>query len=570
MPLINPWLTPFQRSYNAIKSTLIGRLQERNPEITNLSNNNIFIIILSLFAAIAEVLHYYIDNMARETFFITARKYSSLVAHSKMFDYHIKSANPSSVDLVLSLSTGVQLSGTITIPAGTVFTSRSGISFISTKSVYWRDTFGVKVPLIQWESEEDVEFGLITSEDIYLTLGELGSGRMYAEGTMVLNITNNSTTESWQLVDTFAYSKPTSRHFKVEVSSDQEPYIIFGDGVNGKKPEIGSTVTGSFKVTLGTSGNIPEGDLVTVPSSILTQNNSVICTNPERSTGGSDYEDFDMLKRRVPLSLKTLGAAITKEDYEDITRTIPGVDKVMVKNECGKYIDIYITPEGGGIASGVLLDKVKLELMKHKLLGTTFVVHPTTEAYIILAAEVTGRSSFKAIDIEDQVIGALMSAYSYNTSDISKPVRLSDIYAIIDNQSMVDYVTLTRFYLKPTPVKIGATVQNLNYDIGLTLINQPIDYYIRYDTSDTSFRLLNMTGAELGVVLLANGSWVHISIGGNSWTLKIFPPVSGTYSNGDIWKISLQPINSDQLPLDLTIPIFKTRAQISLTVNETA
>ena len=97
----NPWLTPYQRSYNDIKAKLISELRNRVPEITDFSEGNIFILIISIFAAIAEVIHYYIDNMARETFFPTARRYSSLYKHSKLVDYHIKSAIPASVDLTL-------------------------------------------------------------------------------------------------------------------------------------------------------------------------------------------------------------------------------------------------------------------------------------------------------------------------------------------------------------------------------------------------------------------------------------------------------------------------------------
>ena len=98
MPTNNPWLNPYQRSFNSIKDQLKASLQTRIPEITDFSEGNIFMIIVSIYAAIAEVLHYYIDNMARETFFVTARRYSSLYKHAKLVDYHIKSAIPASVD----------------------------------------------------------------------------------------------------------------------------------------------------------------------------------------------------------------------------------------------------------------------------------------------------------------------------------------------------------------------------------------------------------------------------------------------------------------------------------------
>ena len=82
----NPWLTPYQRSYDSIKSQLILKLKQNVPQLTDLSEGNIFILIISVLAAIAEVLHYYIDSNAQEMFFTTARRYSSLMKHAKLVD----------------------------------------------------------------------------------------------------------------------------------------------------------------------------------------------------------------------------------------------------------------------------------------------------------------------------------------------------------------------------------------------------------------------------------------------------------------------------------------------------
>ena len=90
MSTSNNWLNPYQRSFNNIKAKLISELRLQFPEITDYSEGNIFVIIISIFAAIAEVIHYYIDNMAREAFLPTARRYSSLYKHAYQVDYHIK------------------------------------------------------------------------------------------------------------------------------------------------------------------------------------------------------------------------------------------------------------------------------------------------------------------------------------------------------------------------------------------------------------------------------------------------------------------------------------------------
>ena len=58
MSTSNNWLNPYQRSFNNIKAKLISELRLQIPEITDYSEGNIFVIIISIFAAIAEVIHY--------------------------------------------------------------------------------------------------------------------------------------------------------------------------------------------------------------------------------------------------------------------------------------------------------------------------------------------------------------------------------------------------------------------------------------------------------------------------------------------------------------------------------
>ena len=104
--LKNPWLDVFSRSYQSIKSQLVQNMRTKLPEVTDYSEGNIFIILLSMWSSVAEVIHYYLDNMARETFFISARRYSSLVKHSKLVDYHIKAAIPASTDVLIQINNG--------------------------------------------------------------------------------------------------------------------------------------------------------------------------------------------------------------------------------------------------------------------------------------------------------------------------------------------------------------------------------------------------------------------------------------------------------------------------------
>ena len=589
MPTSNPWLTPYQRSFQDIKAKIISELRSRIPEMTDFSEGNIFVLIASIFSAIAEVIHYYIDNMAREAFLPTARRYSSLFKHAKLVDYHIKAAYPASVDLTLYRNSGKPITSDILISAGTVFTSNDGKQWLVSKDITWnKGDYSIKVPLVQKEKVGDpykINLGNITSTDAIIYLGDLPTDKSYVEGSMVLYIGG----ELWTLVDTFAYSSAMDKVYKVELDESIKPYIIFGDGRFGMKPDLNLKVEGQYYLTYGALGNIDSNSFSSVPSFLLDIESDILIQNIYAASGGTDYETFDMLKDHIPLSVKTLGVAITKEDYVAVTKMIPGVDKAYVDYVCGKFVNVYITPDGGGEASQALLDEVEYVLSHKKVITTQISVSSTHGCLIYINADIHGRKSFSKTDITDQVKKALVEAYSYSTSDINRVVRLSDIYALIDNQDMVDYLTIQNMYLLPYPYVISSsgsggkskvpalnisafsqTYYNQDTNNNLPQVDLTIEiaeggYYILpidYDDENQPKVPVREYGVNQSLVVTLNG--VHQV----DFSITIGEPSNGlTYNPGDKYALTLLPMQGDLTPVGFNIPIFRNDT-INLTVHE--
>lgn len=589
MSTSNPWLTPFQRSYNDIKAKLIQSLSERVPEITDMSEGNIFILTLSIFAGIAEVIHYYIDSMAREAFLPTCRRYSSLYKHAKLVDYHIKSAIPSSVDLTVYMQDGSPFPVDIQVPQNTIFNSKDGKQWITTRNVtIERGTYTYKVPVAQKEAVEEVELGTYTSHDIIITLGDLPTDKKYVDGSMVLTIGG----EAWTLVDTFAYSGPGDKVYKVELDTTLTPYLVFGDGQFGRKPTIGSLIKGQYYLTYGANGNIPANQFDKVPTVMTDVTSGLTLTNTIAATGGSDYEDFDTLKEHIPLSIKTLGVAITKEDYEAIAMLIDGVDKAYCNYICGKYVEVYITPDGGSEASTELINNVRQRMESSKVLTTRVSVYSTHAAKIYLSAEITGRKSFKSIDISNQVKKALLDAYNYQNSDINKPVRQSDLYALMDNQPMVDFLTITELYLLPYPIAININSQNTEEIVSVPALNITYFKMISFTTSTPESDFENCyiqtviengnalykvyANKELSGSALYSGQYgkpLEVTLTKSKFSLTINLPVeNANYENGTVYQLTTQPMGSngrlvDLIPHNYNIPTISSD-NITLIINE--
>lgn len=575
----NPWLNPYQRSFNSIKEQLRVSLQERIPEITDYSEGNIFMIILSIYAAMAEVLHYYIDNMARETFFSSARRYSSLFKHAKLIDYHVKSAIPASVDLTLFTKDGNDLASSFTIPTGTVFISSDGKPWVVTapNGIYWDKALyprSIKVPVVQKETVGDtnrIYFGQILNYDnLAIAIQGIPEGKYYVEGSMVLTIDD----EAWELVDTFAYSTPTSKHYKVELDGNLTPVIIFGDGIFGKRPFLYGRVYGYFQVTYGKLGNIADSSFTTVPTIPGADTSNIGVTNYHYAAGGSDYEDFSMLKEHIPLSVKTLGVAITKEDFEAVAMLVGGVGKAFAEYICGKEVRVYITPDNGEVeASQSLIDQVTAKLNNSKVITTNISVLPVYKALIYLDAEVYGNKSFHSIDIKNQVVEAMQDFYGYENAKLGRAVRLSDLYSLIDNLTTVDYLTINRVYLLPSPMLLSSAGSGIiSPDLNITTFNQ-ISYNSQNDFEDVHVEIKANNGFELeveGYVFSGTvGTSLHVATLDLDFYITIGSALS-SYNTGDrYWfYIGKMNVNLETKP-DANykaIPIFLNRAD-SLILN---
>lgn len=571
MGITNKWLNPYQRSYQQIKAKLVESLMGlKDPQgqklITDYSEGNILIIILSLFAAIAEVLHYYVDNMARETFLSTARRYDSVVKHGALVDYHARAAIAATVDVILSRSiTGNSIGAKLTIPQGTLFTDSSGNSWLSARDVIWYSNVTTcKVPIIQHERYTASALNnmvIPTGDRVILNLGTLPNGKYYEQGSMSLQIGG----ETWVLVDTFAKSKPTDKHFMVSVDEALNPYIMFGDGTFGKKPAAGAKITNVvFYLTNGTQGNVKSNTITSVPSVISSSITDATVSNAYDAGGGSNYENFTMLKEHIPLSVKTLGVAITKEDFESLAMLVDGVNKAKADYECGRKLTVYISPDGGAVASSELINRVYNLLSQRAPMTTWLKVKSAGKVQIILEMEVTGKKSYKTAEIQTQILTALYNAYSPEQAQIGGSVRVSDIYALIDNLSTVDYLHLTKFYIKPWPTTIYG---NKELNLGQFKLNKAkgyMTYYITFNSS-TTFTVRSVSNGYMATGTVGNSIQVIDKANGFDFSLDI---QNNNYQSGYRYSITVSEPNHDYEDPGFNLPVFENASQLTLTVKE--
>lgn len=573
MAITNKWLSPYQRSFQTIKQKLIESLmgikdKNGNTLITDYTEGNVLIIVLSLFAAIAEVLHYYIDNTARESFLATCRKYESAVRHGQLVDYHPMGATAANVNVtLLRPSTGSSIGTQLTIDTTVSFSDSQGNNWYPAYDVVWPSNVStINIPLIQHEPytvQSLIGQTIPSGGTPTITLGSLPGGKYYEKGTMELSIGG----DSWTLVETFAYSKPSDKHFMVEIDENLNPYIVFGDGVFGAIPPAGASISSAnCYITSGATGNVEASAINTVPSSISASISDVEASNRYAASGGSSYESFLMLKRHIPLSVKTMGVAITKQDFVDLAMLVPGIAKAKADYECGRKLTIYLSGLTNVTVSEGKCQEV-LNILKQKAPLTTWLnVKSAGTVEIILEMDVTGRKSYKKTEIQQAVLQALYDAYNAQTSDIGGHVRLSDIYALIDNLPQVDYLHITKFYTKPWPVTMYGNKSLIIGQFSLSKATGSMQYYINF-TSSSAFTVRPVkNGNQVFNCSVGGANSIVDTANGFQFTL---PVQANGYAAGYKYMITVSEPNHDYEDPGFNVPVFQSASQLTLTVTET-
>lgn len=553
----NNWVGYLDRNYQEIKNKVLNTLGEQVPEVTDHSESNILVIIIGIFAGIAEMLNYYIDNMARESFITTARKYSSVVKLTRLIDYRIKAKIPSSVDLNVLFkkvdNTDYVLPADIVIPIGTKFTTANNVEFLSVNDITVKGgSTSTVMPLRQKTPVVEQSLGLTSGDpDQVYTLG-----KDYVNDSIVLTVGG----EPWFYKETLGRSKPTDRDFIVEVSGSKEAYIRFGDNINGAIPEAGQELIADYYTSLGSLGNVEANTIVNSITNFTTTFGipKVVINNPLKAVAGTDFEDIERIRRSAPLSLRTLLRAVTDQDYEDIALLAPGVNKAKIFFSCGKFVYLYISPNGGGISSTSFLQDVEL-YFKNKKMVTTFVkALPVGESLIVINVNVTAKFRMDGIQTREDIKNTLLDAYSYEKSDINKPIRQSDLIALVDNLSKVDFLKLIYLsvvpYIRPNDNTSVELNTELSINIGSTV---PNNWLIKFDGVYMKLFKNNheLTNLNIGQTYTDPDNTITITI------------LAGAYIAGNEWTLKTLPVNNDIILDDYSIPVLKEE-NLTITVNE--
>lgn len=257
----------------------------------------------------------------------------------------------------------------------------------------------------------------------------------------------------------------TSRVYFIEESIDGQYAIRFGDGVFGKKLEVGNIVTIDYLVS---SAALPNGAKSFSIGPTLTGTNEVLTySNVTVAVGGAEKESIDSIRKTAPLYNQTKERAVSASDYRSlILAENPNVQSVAVwggeNNDPPIYGKVFISldPVDGQIITNETKDRITTTLISPRApvaILPEFIDPVYT--YIGLRVGVVYDPSLTSLtsgDISNATAAAINNYFNTDLNQLNKNFYYSRIHNVVKAVSpSIISVNITPTLQKRLPAEIN-------------------------------------------------------------------------------------------------------------------
>lgn len=348
------------KDFTAFKQMMIDGLRQRMPEYTDLSDSDAGIVIIELCAMGLDILSYYNDVVANESFLTTLKQRTNAMKWCKIFGYIPQSATPARFKQVFYLT---QLSETdVTIPIGTVLKAVQ-----DNEEVLFETASDLLIPAGSYGNEKNISDEYIYTVDVIQGVSVIqevigsstgASSQIFSlnyypviEDSIIVYVDAGAGSIEWTYVTTFMDSSPTDNHYTIQYNGVGQTQIVFGDGVFGALPNVGvNNVICTYRAGGGISGNVGARKITRIVQEIpmVETFNPYLAYEP-----GIDAESLESIKMKAPSSIRTLWGALTLKDFGDImVKNFPEIsDAVCVEGVAEDSLIIFVIMKSGFVLS---------------------------------------------------------------------------------------------------------------------------------------------------------------------------------------------------------------------------
>lgn len=459
------------RDYDSLLKSMRGLIPAKLPEWRDYESEADFgNVLLELFAHMGDILSYYQDRVANESFLTTAQTRRSIIHHLRLIGYRLATAAPASVNLRLTVPAACN--EIVTIRRGDAFATKSRKDAPSVRFEYARETdltvdcsaLPVNAAGRKAFDSIPVEEGRLVSGEILgesdgtpnqrytlghtgLILRSLGPGQTVHRDVTVLTELGGAI-EAWTLQEHLSFSRSGQTDYMLEIDEHDRATVMFGDGVFGAIPPAGAQIRAAYRVGGGARGNVPAGAISTIVEAPELSLLGAQVANPLPATGGAEREGIERAVAHAPQVFRAFKRAVTAGDYEALALDFQGVGRVRAESRNWNSVTLFVAPEGGGHVSDILKANLLAYFEDKRALSTLIEIEDVDYVRVYVTALVGAESYYSRQDIGAKVQEAARRLLGFAGVDFGEVLYLSKFYEAIEAIEGVAFVTISEFRLE--------------------------------------------------------------------------------------------------------------------------
>lgn len=276
-----------------------------------------------------------------------------------------------------------------------------------------------------------------------------------------LEVTSTTPSDDWvPVVPDLLGSDPFDHHFVVETENDGWAIIRFGDDEFGMAPPDGAHIQVTYRVGVGTSGNVGAESLVHVinPGTVVNWPDITAVHNPLPAWGGIDPERIDQVKQLAPAAFHAeRKRAVTEADYARAAEEHSEVDKAVATFRwTGSWHTVFLTIDSKGRTAvpSELEQRVRAWVTRYTQAGYDLEIDPPVFVPLEIEIDVCVSPDHFRAHVAEALLTALGNQplpdgrrgfFHPDNFTFGQALYLSQLYAAIEAVDGVDSAVVTIF-----------------------------------------------------------------------------------------------------------------------------
>lgn len=338
----NPIFSYTKRDYEGSRQEGIAKIPILSKGAwTDLNATDPGIIIMDYVHALVDMINFYQDHQALESFITTAKERKNIFRLAKQLSYKVRSAKGATTEVTFTSREVYEYS--IKIDRHTTVSTPEGITYLTDKVAYLAPgETSVIIPCTQGSSYIMEYTGTGVSRFSSVENAENQSITLTTPNIDIDTILiKDNSGRTWSAIDYIVFSTSTDRVYQVDLNPDDTVTIKFGDGERGVVPKETDKLIIEYVANDAENGKVGANTLTVLNDSIYDKYGHLvdfIVYNLHSSVGGSTSQSSSEITELAPGAIKAQNRAVTLSDFENLAKLVDGVADA-------KAYDINVAPD---------------------------------------------------------------------------------------------------------------------------------------------------------------------------------------------------------------------------------